>query len=328
MSATEKSDNLAEFESQLDAAVEDAEKSVMLGTEDQQEDQTDEKQEETQVSQGMGVHQEDAGSQEDSEVDGEGETGEDAGEDDKTQDEADELTARAIRAGMSMRDIKAVRSKRSLTKIVEVLEDNIARAEYTEEDSDDEQDQDEEDDPLADLPELDPEVHDEKVIKAVESLKAAVKKQQEELGKYKVQSTAAEKRAEEVRQQEAAEWFDNAVDAMGKEFHALLGKGRYNDLPDHSPQLANRERLASQIAVLFSGYHATGAKAPPRDEVFQQAARLVFADEYAEIEKQKLAGDLEKRSGSHISRPSGRKGKATMSPEDEAAAMLSERFGI
>ena len=131
----------------------------------------------------------------------------------------------------------------------------------------------------------------------------------------------------EASRQEVANWFDSEVDKLGEDFSEALGKGPYGSLPPGSAQHERRSDIAHQTAVLLAGYDAIGQTPPPREQVFEAAAKMVLQKEFATISERSVAGKLSKRSRQHISRVSGKKTKPAMSPEAEAAAELDKRYG-
>jgi hypothetical protein len=76
----------------------------------------------------------------------------------------------------------------------------------------------------------------------------------------------------------------------------------------------------------LAGYKAAGQQAPPRDQVFDTAAKLVLMDEYQKIELKKISGDLAKRSQRHIQRAGGGKQTNNNNPLDETAALLDAKY--
>ena len=189
-------------------------------------------------------------------------------------------------------------------------------------------------DPFAGLPKLDPEVHDPEVIKMFDSFTNIVKQQNETIqelqGQQEETVTAAQAREDIELEQatvEIEQFFNKQVSELGDDFSNALGTGDYNSLDRGSSQFAKREAIAGQMAVLLSGYEAQGQKPPPREEVFDTAARIVLRDEYQAVHDKKLAGGLAKQSEQHIQRAGGTQTSSTQTPEEEAAAAVDNLLG-
>jgi hypothetical protein len=94
-----------------------------------------------------------------------------------------------------------------------------------------------------------------------------------------------------------------------------------------SPQFAKREAIAGQMAVLISGHEAQGQEPPPREEVFNVAARIVLREEFQAVHDKELSGGLAKQAGQHIQRAGGVQAKSTQTPEEEAAQAVDDLLG-
>jgi hypothetical protein len=121
-------------------------------------------------------------------------------------------------------------------------------------------------------------------------------------------------------------WFDSKVEELGEDFHEVLGKGAYRKLPPNSAFMVKRDALADQVAILLSGYKATGRQTPSRDEVFSAAAKLVLAAEYEKAHESRLAGKIAKRSSQQINRAGGKGSKGEVNPQEAVAAMLDAKY--
>jgi len=231
---------------------------------------------------------------------------------------SDYVLTRAVRAGLTLEDARQFGNDEALLRIV----DRIEAAQKTET----KQATETEEDPFAKLPKLDPEVYEPEVIKTFEALTEIVKKQQEEIRSFRSHQENTNTAAQQAQAREVEQWFDKQVESLGEEFQDALGSGGYSTLDRGSSQFANRDKIANQMAVLLAGYQAAGQQAPPRDEVFGAAAKLVLADQFDKAREKKLASELAKRSKQHISRASGQKTKKTISPLDETAALLDAKF--
>jgi hypothetical protein len=219
---------------------------------------------------------------------------------------------------MSPEDIRAFGSEAALSRVLDNIEATQRATTKVAEP--------EESDPLADLPPLDPDVYDAESIKMYDGLVAVIKKQQaalESMQSHQKQSVQASQRR---AAHDVEVWFDGQVSKLGKDFSESLGDGKYSSLSRGSSQLAKRDELANQVAVLFAGYKASGQQSPSREDVFDAAARLVLKDDYLKAHEKQLASDLAKRSKQHIARASGQQDKSKLSPVDEIAGILDAKY--
>ena len=190
-------------------------------------------------------------------------------------------------------------------------------------------------DPFADLPTLDPEVHDAGVIEKFDRLTEIIKQErevnqgvEERLKAVEGHQGEASQATQRANTAEAERWFNGQISGLGKDFFTALGEGDSTSLDQNGSQFAKREGIAKQVSVMYSGYDAQGLTPPPRDELFATAARSVLHDEFQKQHNEKLSGDLKKRAGQHIERVGGRKISPKQSPHDYAVAELEAKFGI
>jgi len=176
------------------------------------------------------------------------------------------------------------------------------------------------------LPELDPDLHDEELIKAFKQVVDVAKHSQSELKEMRAAMEERQRADQQAAQQEFVDWFDDKVNSLGEDYEELLGSGRYSALEPTSIGLRNRDRIAEQMNVLLRGYQGTGATAPSKDELFNQAMTLALAREIAAVETGKLSKKLEKRANQHSDRRSGNKQKRALTPEEETVELLNEQF--
>jgi hypothetical protein len=228
---------------------------------------------------------------------------------------SDELLIRAVSAGLDPKTVRDFNDPDVLSRVVATIEKR-STTEKVEQVADD--------DPLAKLPKLDD--FEPEVIQTIESLVAEVRRQRETVAKLQEKQEYVARSAAEANTREVEQWFDRQVDSLGEDFTDALGKGKFSTLPKGSSQLAKRESIANQVADLLAGYHATGKTPPPREEVFDLAARIVLRDEFQAVAEKKLSAKLGKRAGQHIQRASGGKVTSKSKPEDEVAAILNEKY--
>ena len=232
---------------------------------------------------------------------------------------SDSALTKAVYCGLSLEDARQFPSEQALLRVVASMDAAKQFAPKAEEKVADE-------DPLAGLPKLDPEVYEPEVIKMFDALVGVVKKQQEAINSFQSQHEQSARHGQESAAREVEQWFDKQVSSLGKDFEEALGTGGYGTLDRGSEQFARRDKIANQVAVLIGGYRASGQQAPPREEVFDAAARLVLRDEYQKVYEKNLTGDLAKRSSQHVNRAGGQKTKNNTNPLEDTAAMLDARF--
>jgi hypothetical protein len=230
-----------------------------------------------------------------------------------------------VRAGISIPDARAFGSEEHLVRVTGILEQGRSATEQHTGDL--EKDANSLDALIDKIPDLSTEEFQPEVVEMFGTLKGIIKEQQAQLDGLSEQHSTAESARQEVAEREIAGWFDSEVESLGKDFVEVLGKGSLRGLPEGSSQLAKRQAIAAQVGVLQSGFMASGGAVPSRSEIFKTAAQTVLHNEYRQLEEKKISGDLERRSGQIIQRASGKKAQSTISPEQQAAEALEQRFG-
>jgi hypothetical protein len=232
---------------------------------------------------------------------------------------SDFVLTQAVQAGFSVEEAREFGSDKLLMRAVDMIKAAKPSAEpkVAEEQAED---------PLAGLPELDPESFEPEVIKAFDSLKDVIRKQQEAISGLQSYAKQAEVSQFEAQKNEIETWFDKQINSLGSDFEDALGKGSYGTLDKASSQYQKREAIAKQTAVLMAGYKSAGLEPPTRDTVFQEAAKLVLMEDYQKIREAKISKDLEKRSGQHINRVGGKKHSSNQDPLDEIASVIDAKY--
>jgi hypothetical protein len=233
----------------------------------------------------------------------------------------DDAITMAVRAGIPYGDARRFPDEESLKRATASIE----RVRETLKPKDNEPD------PLEEIrKKLDPEKYEPEVIETFDSLLNVVKKQRDELKALSEKSenvvSQNTRSQQEQTSREITEWFDSQVNKLGDEYSDVLGKGSVNSLDQKSPQYAKRDAIASRIAIMMAGYNVSGMNPPPRDEMFNDAARLVLGDEMQRVKDAKLAKDLQERGSQHLQRVRGKGQKHNQSPIEEAAAMIDAKY--
>ena len=181
-------------------------------------------------------------------------------------------------------------------------------------------------DPFDSLPKLDPEHYDDEIIQTFDAMKTMLKEQRDQLQLISDGSADREKANQNEASREIENWFDGRVENLGEDFADVLGKGGHYSLAPGSSQFAKREAIADQVGILMAGYAVSGREEPPRDEIFNTAARSILGDDFQAIRDRNVAAELKLRKGQHLLRPSGAKVVKEQSVEDEAAAQIDAKY--
>lgn len=229
--------------------------------------------------------------------DDEVQTSDESDKDNGTDDEPDQPVItdshieRAIKAGLSIADAKAFSSAESFERIVSMLEsknggDDIPAAK-TEEQSDEDFD--------LQLPELDPDEYDEKIVAGFKSMGDAIKRL---LGENKALT-------EKVVSGGVSDFLSGKIQSAGES------------------AIAKSDDIKKKFNVLEAGYKAAG-ESMSRDDVFNEAVSLVIGDPGVLADNKRMAA--EKREGQLISRPTNVNRKKSVDTEQEVADMIDRKF--
>lgn len=253
------------------------------------------------------------------------ETGEDTGKKAEVTSSqtqiSDETLTRAVQAGIPLEVAKTFQSEATLSAWIA---DKVQIATSTTE----VKTETEEEDPL-DALKLDLDVYEPEVIEAFNKVTNELRQQRDQLKTLSETTQQSAEATQGAATREIEGWFDGQCEELrklGDDFIEALGKGGNQSLNRGSSQFAKRVALAEQVGILVAGYQATGQQPPPRDELFNVAARMTLGDEFQKIHERKLTADLRKRSSQHISRAGGQQATQRQSTEEEIAATLDEKY--
>lgn len=242
---------------------------------------------------GQAADDDDDESDDDDDDEGEGE-GDDEGEPDPVP-LSNQLQERAVRAGMSLEEIKQFPSEGLLSKTVDRIEGagrdtgspGGAGGQGGEAKPDTVADR------LASLPALDPEVVDEEIVTTFEAMKGIIQQLSDE--------------NKSILGSQAKDWISAKLEGVKD-----LTKGDADKIA----------AVQSRFDVLKAGYAATG-KSVSDDKVFEEAASLALGAETAQTSRKRSAAG--KRSKLLIQRPSGHRVKGNPDARDEMAAILDRK---
>jgi len=226
----------------------------------------------------------------DDEPQGEESPDEPEGEEDtsEAEEQADELLTRAVRSGMSLKDAKIIadQDEEALARQIQLLEKTSQVSDGVTET---------EDDPIAGIPDLDPEVYDDNLVAGFKALKSVIKEQGETI---KQLSSGNEK-----------SWFNKQVESL-----------KVKNIDS-----AKQTELNEQFDVLKAGYAAKGQEIDDTD-VFQQATKLVLGDDIKATENAEKSKKLRKRAELQTARPVSPAVKPKGDPLEEIAYEVDKEF--
>jgi len=228
----------------------------------------------------------------------------------------DALLERAVKAGLALADAKAFGGDPdALERLVTRLESSPPAAGKTDGKDDDKQES-EEKDLLAEVPDLNPDQYDEDVVKAFAAVKAAMKQQQEFIGKLRKQVADADADSRNT-------WIDDEVGKLGKDFKDVFGDGAASGLPA-GKQKAARDKLQRSIEFVQAEAKADG-KSLPRSEAFKRALAIGFDDKIKALKGATAKEAAARRSATAINHPRTTSGKFSRDSE-EAPGNIRERM--
>jgi hypothetical protein len=239
-----------------------------------------------------------------------------------------EILTRAVRAGLSLDEAQAFPSAQALALVCGRLEQATSELEETKRETQ-EVEETLEDDPLDVFNGLDPEEFDPDTIKLLGTLADQIRSQREEIKSLRSGQDGVANANQAAVAQEIESWFDAQVAGLGKDFHSTLGEGSYRSLQQGSPQLAVRDAVADQMAVMLAGYSAVGKVPPPREAVFSTAVSIVLGDQIAKQKEEAVQRDLRTLSKQHLHKGRSsreKQSKPDTDPEDAVAKLVDETY--
>ncbi len=245
-----------------------------------------------------------------------------ADESSETDEVSDQAVSEAVSHGMSVQEARSFKSESQLQHTIDIVKEQNRQATL------DSIDEKQEELTLLKLPELDPEKYDKEVIESFKSLIDEANRNRSELAELRESQGQANAVGQQAAEAELTRWFDRKCGDLEDGLRGSVGEGSTNSLTEGSKELATRDAIASQMSVLHDGYVAQGASAPNIDDLFDTATRIVLHKEFIEVGEQKLKGKLGKRSGQLISRAGGGRESEKVSPEQETANLLTEKFSL
>ena len=158
----------------------------------------------------------------------------------------------------------------------------------------------------ADIPDLDPEVYDEKIVAGWGAMKQTIGSLQAQLGQLlDINRQTATK--------EFGDWFyGKAVKGLGDQYKPLVSNG-------------GERKILDAMDTLHRGYMQRGQQLPSRDDLFKQAVSIAFGDQAQSVARKEIGQQLDKRKGNLLNRNTQRPGKS-LTPEQAAIRAVSEKM--
>ena len=215
---------------------------------------------------------------------------------------------RAVKAGMSITDAREFKSADALERMCNMLEKS----------SDDSNGDDDEgaakiskegNDLLDGIPDLDPDEYDAEIVSGFKAMKDIIRAQNELINGIKGGSDLS--------------WFDNQIDSLGEGFVESVGNSA--SIKAGSPQAGKRDELKVKFDVLTAGYKGIGSD-KSRDEIFNEASKLVLGDVAAKVRNDDKSAKLGKRVSQHVSRPTGQNQKSKNDAFEDVSEMLDKKY--
>ena len=202
---------------------------------------------------------------------------------------------RAVKAGLSVSEAKSFQSKSLLLSMCDRLEgmssqDGVGKiSAKTTQDGEDA-------DPVASIPDLDPDEYDEQIVSGFKAMKEIIRAQQDTI--------------KGMRTQAVGDWVGDQLEGM-------------KDLTGGDSTKETAVRL--KFDMLTAGYNATGHDIP-KQEVFSEAAKLVLGDEMKSARAEANRDAAKRRSGQRINRPSSNRVKPRADVFEDTAAEIDRKY--
>lgn len=225
-----------------------------------------------------------------------------------------DLVALAKAQGLSDDEIKSIGSDSALGVIITALQRRAVEetAETALEQQSDAafQEHEESRKALVEIEQLDENDHfDPVAAKAIKALNEELKRVRQELTQVGGLAYSAQS--------------EQGVLDMAGQYPEVLGKGPTNELDPSSDQARNRSRLLDEVSVLRAGYASAKKTVPTDAELFTKAFRSVFGMRIQEIERDRFAKKVKKRSKQFIARASNNR-NVPKAGRDKAVANVAQ----
>jgi len=246
-------------------------------------------------------------------------TGEEQIEDPKQQEGLpDELVAKARKLGISDKDISLFDKSEQLEKLCSLIEPAVT-ANKSQQDKEVSDKQDTSYDEGDFKVELDPDLYDPDLCKAMQSTAAQINGIKTVLNNV---VSAIQRQTEQSFERN----FEGMIAGLGDEFAEVLGTGDLEKIGTDSEFYKNRCKLIEEMNTIAAGLSQTGKPVLSTKQLFQKALNSVFSDVIKKNTRKQIASQVEKQSGRIISRPTGKKGKDSLTADQRATNAVREKL--
>jgi hypothetical protein len=235
--------------------------------------------------------------------------GDDAPEDDDASDEedsedsaiSDELLERAIKAGLSIAEIRKFPGAEPLEVVCDKLESLGGETDASDAGSNEAEET--VGDIVESIPDLDPEDYEEELVNSFQALKDVIRLQQETIDGLRGS-----------KQEEGQSWLDAKIGGLSG-----AAKKELKSVPEKA------DKLREQYEVLMAGYASAG-KTVKQDEVFDQAVIITLGDVINAAKRQSTEERMRDREGRFIARPEKRDVQTLGDPFEEVAKEIDQEI--
>lgn len=234
---------------------------------------------------------------------------------------SEELLQRAEAAGISTEDAKGFKDSAALQHALTILEKKTQSQGGTEKPPQDKEDE------FSIKVDLDDEVYDPELIKAINGMGPQV------VGLVNKVIGNVQKKVEQMeaivlgkQQQEAEEMFDAMVDAASSKSSVAreyLGVGRGSQLGETSAQKANRIKVIEAMNQIASTQKQQGGKVT-FEELFHSALNMVFPKVGQTVATEQIRSALKKREKAFAFRPTSTNFKEANPHQDAVSAVAAK----
>jgi hypothetical protein len=240
--------------------------------------------------------------------DGDDEVADDQGDDEDDGETSpavdDALTERAIRAGFTLAEVKAIADGATLARIVDRLLD-AGEKPKDDVDSKGENEEAEIDALLANIPDLDPEEYPDELVSTFGAMKGAIK---ELLGEVKgLRSNGGPQ----------VLWTDALIAGLSDGFLDVMGKDNYADLPSSGPQRAARDKLSRHIDFARQDAELSGDKITDA-QAFETAVSTAFSDIVKSEKGKAVKAAASQRARQAVNRPRDTTGRFLVNDDNDS----------
>lgn len=229
----------------------------------------------------------------------------------------DELVKKAQKLGISDEDIALYEKPEQLERLCSLIAPKAEKAE-----TEKSQKETAEEAPAKDgefKVELDPDLYDPDLCKAMQSTA-------DQINGLKNMLNNVVERVQRQSEQSFESTFEGFIAELGDGFTETLGKGTLDEIGTDSAFFQNRCKVIEEMNAIAAGYGQTGKSVPSQKQLFQRAVNSVFGDTIKKNARKEVAGQIQKRSGQIISRPTNRNGKDTQTPDQRATNAVREKL--